>query len=87
MALTAQHVWTATKIDTRMRKLVRSDKDAMAIMVAMADHMPAFRELIDTMQPEDLDELGRRFPGFHEYAKVLEVAAAGIQSGEIDVPQ
>ena len=87
MALTTQHVWTATKIDTRMRKLLRSDKDAMAIMVAMADHMPAFRELIDTTQPEDLDELARRFLGFHEYAEVLEAVAAGIQSGEIDVPQ
>ena len=87
MALTAQHIWTAIEIDTRMRKLPRSDKDAMAIMLAMVDHMPAFRKLIDTAQPEDLDELARRFPGFHEYTEVLEVVAAGIQSGEIDVPQ
>jgi len=76
-----------TQIDTRMRKLLRSDRDAMAIMVAMADHMPAFRNLIDTAQPEDLNELARRFPGFHEYAEVLEAVAAGIQSGEIDVSQ
>jgi hypothetical protein len=34
-----------------------------------------------------MDELCRRFAGFFHYAKILEMVAAGIQSGAIKVPQ
>lgn len=87
MALTDKQVWTATKIDTRVRKLVAAGKDDVAIMMAMADHMPAFKELMDTAGRDDMDELARRFGGFHRYAKILEALAAGIQSGDIEVPR
>lgn len=87
MALTTQQVWTATKIDAKMHKLLRSGKDDMAIMVAMADHMPGFKELVDAMQPEALNELTRKFSGFYRYAKILEGVARGIQSGDIEVPR
>ena len=56
-------------------------------MVAMIDHMPRFKELVDTMAPDDLNELTRKFSGFHRYAKILEAMAGGIQSGAIKVPQ
>lgn len=87
MALTASQVWTVTKIDAKMQKLLRSGKDDMAIMLAMADHMPRFKELVDTTQPEDLDALTRKFSGFHRYAKILEAVAGGIRSGDIAVPK
>ncbi len=87
MALTASQVWTATKIDARMQKLLRSGKDDMATMVAMADHMPRFKELVDTMPPEDLDALTRKFSGFYRYAKILEAVAGGIRSGDIAGPK
>ena len=86
MALTADQRWIAAKIDTRMQKLIRAGKDHMAIMVAMADHMPAFHQLLSTAQPGDIDQLTRKFPGFYRYAKILESLAAGIQSGAIPVP-
>src|SRR5271166_6560332 len=86
MALTADQRWIAAKIDTRMQKLIRGGKDHMAIMVAMADHMPAFHQLLSTAQPGDIDQLTRKFPGFYRYAKILESLAAGIQSGAIPVP-
>jgi len=86
MALTKQQLWIATKIDTRMQKLVRAGKDNLAIVGAMADHMPAFRQLLDTTEPDDLDQLTRKFPGFYRYAKILESLAAGIESGAIPVP-
>ncbi len=86
MALTKQQLWIAAKIDTRMQKLIRAGKDNLAIMGAMADHMPAFSQLLDTTEPDDLDQLTRKFSGFHRYAKILESLAAGIQSGAIPVP-
>ena len=87
MALTTSQVWTANKIDSRMQKLLRAGKDDMAIMVAMSDHMLGFKELVDTTQPEDLNELTRRFSGFYRYAKILEAVAGGIRSGAIEVPR
>jgi hypothetical protein len=86
MALTNQQLWLAGKIDTRMQKLIRTGKDNMAIMAAMADHMPAFHQLLNTAQPGDIDQLTRKFPGFYRYAKILELLASGIQSGAIPVP-
>ena len=58
----------------------------MAIMAAMADHMPAFHQLLSTAQPGDIDQLTRKLPGFYRYAKILESLATGIQSGAIPVP-
>ena len=86
MALTADQRWIAAKIDTRMQKLIRAGKDNMAIMAAMADHMPAFHQLLSSAQPGDIDQLTRKFPGFYRYAKILESLASGIQSGAIPVP-
>jgi len=86
MALTAEQRWIAAKIDTRMQKLIRAGKDNMTIMAAMADHMPAFHQLLSTAQPGDIDQLCRKFPGFYRYAKTLEALATGIQSGAIPVP-
>lgn len=86
MALTTEQRWFAAKIDTRMQKLIRGGKDNMTIVAAMADHMPGFHQLVSTAQPDDIDQLGRKFPGFHRYAKILESLASGIQSGAIPVP-
>lgn len=87
MALTDRQVCTATKIDSKMQKLLRSGKDDMAIFAAMSDYMPRFKELLDTTLPEDQDALTRKFSGFYRYAKILESVAGGIQSGAIEVPR
>jgi hypothetical protein len=86
MAMTSEQRWIAAKIDTRVQKLIRAGKDHMTIMAAMADHMPAFHQLISTLQSGDIEQLSRAFPGFYQYAKILESLAAGIQSGAVPVP-
>ena len=86
MALTSEQLWIATKIDARMQKLIRTGKDDMAIMVAMADHMPAFEQLLSSAQPGDVDQLTRKFLGFHRYTRILASLAAGIHSGAIPMP-
>jgi hypothetical protein len=59
---------------------------ALKRMAAMADHMPAFHQLLSTAQPADMEQLTRKFPGLYRYAKILESLASGIQSGAIPVP-
>ena len=86
MALTAEQRWCAAKIDTRVQKLIRAGKDDMTIAAAMADHMLNAKQLLETIQLVDLDELTRKFPRFYRYAKILESLAAGIRSGAIPVP-
>ncbi len=56
MTLTKQQHWVATKIDTRMQKLMRAGKDNLAIMRPMADHMPAFHPLLNTAEPDAVDQ-------------------------------
>jgi hypothetical protein len=56
------------------------------IIGEMFDCMPFFKMLLDSGQ-DTMDELCRRFSGFYHYAKILETLAAGIQSGEIQVPK
>ena len=51
----------------------------------MFDYMLGFKRLIDTLESEAMDELCQRFAGFFHYAKILEMVAAGIQSGAIKV--
>jgi hypothetical protein len=86
MALTNKQVRIASKIDARMRMLLRAGEGDAAILAAMADHMPAFHQLLSAAQPGDVDQLAHEFPGFYRYAKILESLAAGIRSGAIPVP-
>jgi hypothetical protein len=86
MALGQEQRWVAAKIDSRMQKLLRDGKDNMAIMAAMADHMPAFHQLLSVVRDDEMRELTRKFPGFYRYAKIIESLASGIQSGAIPVP-
>jgi hypothetical protein len=86
MALTTEQRWIATKIDTRMQKLIRAGKDNTAIITAMTDHMPSFHQLLSTLQPDDMQQLMRKFPGFCRYARILETLAAGIPSGASPMP-
>ncbi len=53
----------------------------------MGDSMPDFKYLMDTAKEGDLDELCLRYDGFRVYDGVLETVAAGIASGEIQVPR
>jgi hypothetical protein len=87
MALTNKQVRVASKIDARMRTLLRAGEDDAAILAAMAGHMPAFHQLFSTARPDDIDQLTREFPGCYRYAQILETLAAGIRSGAINVSQ
>ena len=87
MNLTAEQLQIASMIDGKMQKLVCDGNDDLTILGEMFDYIPGFKRLMDTSEPGTMDELCRRFAGFFRYAKILEMVAAGIQSGAIKVPK
>jgi hypothetical protein len=87
MGITAEQLQMAGLIDARVKAIARSGVDDFAIFTEMADYMPAFKRLMDTSTDDDMDQLAARYTGFHQYAKILETVAAGIQSGKIVVPR
>jgi hypothetical protein len=87
MNLTGEHLRIASRIDAKMQKLVCDGNDDITILAEMFDYMPGFKRLMDTSESDAMDELCRRFVGFFHYAKILEMVAAGIQSGAIKVPK
>ena len=76
----------AAKLDAKVQRLLGLGYDDTAIFVEMTDDMLDFKRLLDAGQLL-MDELCRRFAGFYRYAKILEQIAAGIASGEIQVPK
>jgi hypothetical protein len=85
--MTAKQIRIAASIESAMQPLIRADKDNVAILVGMSEHMTDFKHILDTAQPGVVDELCQRYPGFYRYAKVLENIAGAIQSGAIKVPR
>jgi len=85
ICMTAKQARIAARIDDAMQPLIRDDKDDIAILTGMSDHMADFKHLIDTAKPGVMDELCQRYAGFYRYAKVLETIAGAIQSGAIKV--
>ena len=84
--VTEEQLQIATKIDTKVKELIRGGLDDMSIVGEMFDFMPAFRRLMDTSKHGELDVLCRRFDGLYHYAQILETVAAGLHSGKIKVP-
>jgi hypothetical protein len=77
----------AARLDAQVQKLIQQGKDDITVFAAMADSMPDFKRLMDTSKHGELDELCHQFPSFYRYAQILETIAAGIQSGDIQVPK
>jgi hypothetical protein len=87
-ALTAEQRDIAARIDAKVQTLTAQDCDDFTILDELRDHQPGFKSLLDfaASHPGILDKISRQFPGFYVYAKLIETIAAGIASGEIEVP-
>lgn len=83
MSLTAKQLRIASIIDARVRELEQAGSDEVTILTEMVPLMPSFKKLLDTAGQRGMNELCDRFDGFYRYAKLLEIIAEGIQSGEI----
>src|SRR5262249_15931232 len=87
MNLTTEQIQIASLIDARVRELADAGNNDITIFAKMVDYMPGFKRLMDTSTRGEMDALCRRFCGFFQFAKILERVAAGIKSGEINVPR
>lgn len=83
MALTYEQAKIAKAIQTAYYRLVKKGKKQAAILGAMSEYMPDFKRLLEA---DVADEAAERYPGFHEFAKLLEHLATAIASGAIPVP-
>ena len=86
MALTDKQLGLARQIEEHVTKVVSDGGDDETLLLSMADHMGTFKQLIDTTNKGEMDELCERFSGFYRFARLLESLAQGIQDGSIDVP-
>jgi hypothetical protein len=86
MHFSAEQLDIASRIDAKVRRLIAEGADDVALFVEMSDEMPAFKRLLDSGHAS-MDGLCLRFGGFYRYAKILEMIADGIASGEIQVPR
>jgi hypothetical protein len=85
--LTSEQHAVAKLISDKYTALARAGRNNAELLVEMKDMMPDFHQLIKTVDAFSMDELSVRYEGFYQYAKLLESLAAGIRSGEIEVPK
>jgi hypothetical protein len=82
MSLTEEQARIAQVIDGEFHRLFRQGKSQATILGLMRDHMPLFKQLMDAGV---VQQVADRYPGFRQYAKILERTARGIRSGAIAV--
>jgi hypothetical protein len=77
----------AELLDKKVNGLVKTGVSDDSILLShMAADMPMFKQLMDLSDKDEMNELCAAYPGLYRFAKLLERIAAGIQSGDIDVP-
>ncbi len=86
--LRVREAWAiAELLDARVEELEEEGIQHIELLAYMAPQMPLFKRLMDIAGEDDFDEMYDEFPGLYRYAKLLELVAAGIQSGDIKVPR
>jgi hypothetical protein len=86
MPLTAQQIDLAVTIDRYVSQVVAKGRGEEELLRSMADHMSAFKQLLDTCSRGEMDLLCQRYDGFYRFARLLETLAQGIADGTIPVP-
>jgi hypothetical protein len=86
MPLTAQQIDLAVSIDRYVNQVVANGEGEEALLRSMADHMGAFKQLLDTCSRRETDLLCQRYDGFYRFARLLETLAQGLADGTIPVP-
>lgn len=76
----------AAALDAHVTALTQGGLTDVDLFVAMADHLPLIKQLMDQASPDELSALCAAYPGMYRFAKVLEQIAADIATGDIKVP-
>lgn len=86
MPLTNEHHHIAQLIHIEAGKILRAGKDNAEFLAEMVPYMEGFKKIIGNAAPGEMDALCKGYPGFYEYAKLLENLAQDISDGTIKVP-
>ena len=77
-----------TSIDNQVTKIVKKEKTAwdvdVAVMNMMPDHMDGFKHLLDTVGSSGMNRLCTEYSGFYRFAKMIERVAQGCRDGLLD---
>lgn len=86
MNITPEHVNIALEIDRKFTELQQEGFGYLLILGEMHYLMPKFKKLMDELSQNGIDQLSIQFSGLYHFAKLLELVATQIASGEIKVP-
>ena len=71
MSFTPEQIQIASMIDSMVQALSGAGCDDATIAGEMLDYnMPGLKLLMNTSRQSEMDELCRRFPWFHRYARI-----------------
>jgi len=82
---TENHKRRAAKIDAWVRGIHTKGGGREEMLTGMYDYMSSFKGILDTANSAQMDTLCVQFPGFYQFAQLLEDMARGIRDGRIEV--
>ena len=85
--LTAEQLQLASLIDAHVSRYPDTDRGDEQLFVTLTDYLDAFKRILDSATPVQMDYLCQRYPGFYRLALLLESLAQGIAKEEIEVPK
>ena len=71
----------------KVNDIITNGGNEISIMIALLDHMPAVRALMNSTSEKELNRYCDLYKGFYRYMKILEDTATAIASGSIRVPE
>ena len=88
MHFTAYQMQIATLIHNQVmvitEKGANEEKIDEAVVEMMPDYMDGFKHLLDSLEPDGMNQLCEEFPGFYQFAKMMERIAGGCRDGIFD---
>ncbi len=74
MSLTPKQLEIASMINEKVQVILRQGGNDLTVLAELADHMPRFKQLLESAKSGDLDELIHRFEGFSQNKKILKIS-------------
>ena len=87
MPLTDRQTRLASIIDEHVLRTLANGGNDEDLLVSLYDYMETFKEIMDTSDSMEMDQLCQRYDGFYRFAQLLEHLAKGIANGSIAVPR
>ena len=87
MDLTAEQIQLATMIDAHVNRYPESQQGDEHLLRSAYDYMDAFKRIMDSSTPVQMDYLCQQYGDLYRFGKLLESLAQGIAEGDVEVPK